>query len=351
MASQPNTIENGCSLSMKLKGMNANLLNNLTQENYAKTWNIALLVGWFFLWYLFSASYNVANKLLLDELPQHAWTITTIQLIIGIPLFAPVWFYSQKRPNVEPKLWIKKYWKIAALHGLGNYFTTLSTGSGPSGIGITQTLKASEPVFVVVLSKLLFGITASNNVTLACILICVGVGIASYNDSSFTLFGFIVAMASNLCYSLRAVLAKNEMIDSNSMSPTNFFRILTLLASFEFLPFALFEISSFMNAWNKSTASGVSTQALLASFLCSGVSYYLYNMFAFLILDQVSVTSQAIGNALKRVIIILASVIFFQTPLTKNTIIGVTIAIGSTCWYSTIVLNSKGNTSSKEIEK
>ena len=109
------------SLFQRLKS--ATFLQGVSQEGYATTWKTAKLAFWFFLWYLFSVSYNVSSKVLVNALPQHAWTISSLQLMAGIPLFAPVWFYSRKRPVLDPGSWLRKYWKIAFMHGMCLYVT------------------------------------------------------------------------------------------------------------------------------------------------------------------------------------------------------------------------------------
>lgn len=55
------------------------------------------------------------------------------------------------------------------------------------------------------------------------------------------------------------------------------------------------------------------TQSLLA-----GAFYYLYNEVAFLALGRVNPVTHAVGNTIKRVVIIIASVIAFKTPISVS---------------------------------
>ena len=66
----------------------------------------------------------------------------------------------------------------------------------------------------------------------------------------------------------------------------------------------------------------------------SGLSYYAYNEVAFLALGAVNPVTHAVGNTIKRVVIIIASVIAFKTPMSRGSIVGSSIAIMGTLAYS-----------------
>jgi len=70
------------------------------------------------------------------------------------------------------------------------------------------------------------------------------------------------------------------------------------------------------------------------SMLYSGLYYYLYNEVAFLALGQLDPVSHAVSNTMKRVVIIIASIIVFRTPVTTLGVIGSSIAILGTLGYS-----------------
>lgn len=55
---------------------------------------------------------------------------------------------------------------------------------------------------------------------------------------------------------------------------------------------------------------------------------------AFLALGAVNPVTHAVGNTIKRVVIIIASVIAFKTPMSRGSIVGSSIAIMGTLAYS-----------------
>ena len=66
-------------------------------------------------------------------------------------------------------------------------------------------------------------------------------------------------------------------------------------------------------------ATGVYSETeLILRILASGLSFYLYNEVAFYTLDAVHPITHAVGNTIKRVILILFSVVRFGTPMTTQ---------------------------------
>ncbi|GAI95856.1 unnamed protein product [marine sediment metagenome] len=66
----------------------------------------------------------------------------------------------------------------------------------------------------------------------------------------------------------------------------------------------------------------------------TGLYFYLYNEAAMIVLNKINPVTHAIVNTLKRIIILITCVIFFKTPLTKNGVIGSSIAIIGSYLYS-----------------
>jgi hypothetical protein len=63
------------------------------------------------------------------------------------------------------------------------------------------------------------------------------------------------------------------------------------------------------------------TQGLATLLALGGASYYAYNEVAFLALGKVNPVTHAVGNTIKRVVIIVASVIAFKTPMSTGSML------------------------------
>jgi solute carrier family 35, member E1 len=114
------------------------------------------------------------------------------------------------------------------------------------------------------------------------------------------------------------------------------YAVLTAMSTILLIPtFLAIEGTSMFTAFGKVIQGGKYTSQSLAALLAlSGASYYAYNEVAFLALGKVNPVTHAVGNTIKRVVIIVASVIAFKTPMSTGSIIGSSIAIFGTLLYS-----------------
>jgi solute carrier family 35 protein E1 len=89
---------------------------------------------------------------------------------------------------------------------------------GSGAVSFTHVIKSAEPIFSAILSAIIYGNYFPFEIYLSLFPIVMGVGLASAEELSFTWISFISAMASNLFYQLRIVLAKKEMTNNNIKS-------------------------------------------------------------------------------------------------------------------------------------
>lgn len=73
---------------------------------------------------------------------------------------------------------------------------------------------------------------------------------------------------------------------------------------------------------------------VLIDLLVSGISYYLYNEVAFWILDLVHPITHSIGNTIKRVVIIVASVVLLNSKVSVFGCVGIVVACLGTVLYA-----------------
>jgi len=119
------------------------------------------------------------------------------------------------------------------------------------------------------------------------------------------------------------------------MGAANLYGVLTIMSFLMLLPFALvLEGAKLKGGWAAAIAAGHTANYLLKTSLVSGLFYYLYNEVAFLCLDNVHPITHAVGNTIKRVVIILASVVVFGTKMTPLNQIGSSLAIFGVLLYS-----------------
>jgi solute carrier family 35 protein E1 len=295
-----------------------------------------LKTGSFFaLWYLFNIGYNIYNKKALNAMPL-PWTLATVQLFAGIPYVALLWATGiRKAPKLSTDN-VKTLFPVAMGH-LGTHIgAVISLGAG--AVSFTHIIKASEPVVSAALSAVMLKAYYSPITYLTLLPIVGGVGLASLKELSFTWLGFAAAMLSNVSSALRGILAKQTMGGGvgENMNETNLYAVLTIIAFAVLLPMSLaVETPAAVGAAiDAAVAAGHTKKDLAVLSALSGAYYYLYNEVAFLALGRVNPVTHAVGNTIKRVVIIIASVIAFNTPISTLGVVGSSIAITGTLLYS-----------------
>jgi len=317
--------------------MSAVAMNGGAAEGEVKEGASTLKIGVYFaLWYALNIGYNIYNKQALNLVPL-PWTLATVQLFAGIPYVMTLWMTGAR---VAPKLStenVKNLLPSAVCH-LGTHVgAVLSLGAG--AVSFTHIVKASEPVVSAALSAIFLKQFMPIPVYLSLIPVIGGVGLASLKELSFTWLAFGTAMLSNVASASRAILSKTVMSGKpigENLNPSNLYAVLTIIAFALLLPLSLAveTPATIQAAWSAATAAGTSSAEITKLFALSGIFYYLYNEVAFLALSEVAPVTHAVGNTIKRVVIILASVIVFRNPLSPLGALGSAIAIAGTLLYS-----------------
>merc|ERR1712087_450829 len=295
--------------------------------------NTAKLGFLFFSWFFLNVMYNITNKRCQNAFPM-PWTMTVVSLFVGIPWVCMLWATGIRKPPKLSADGIKTLLPIGAAHALGHAGAVIALGAG--AVSFAQTVKAAEPVFTCVLSYFVLGTVFRWQVYSSLLPIIVGVSLASLKELSFTWKALYGAVTSNVAFASRAVLSKKTMDKpvGENMGAPNLYGVLAIMAFLLSLPFALYyEGPGFLAAWKESTAK-VGTFWLVKQMTLDGFYYYAYNEVAFIALNQVSPITHSIANTIKRVCIILATVLVFGNKLTPLGAIGSSLAVAGTFFYS-----------------
>eukprot|EP00850_Spirogloea_muscicola_P005554 SM000025S08449 [mRNA] locus=s25:800630:803036:- [translate_table: standard] len=300
-----------------------------------------------------------ATRCLLQVLKAFPYpiTITALQFAIGTVVVLVMWITGlYKRPQITQEQ-VVAILPLAAVHTLGNLFTNVSLGK--VAVSFTHTIKALEPFFSVLLSAMLLGDSPHPWVIASLLPIVGGVALASATEASFnchpyehcvkmipigllTLLeerdcraGFLSAMASNLTFQSRNVLSKKLMIkkDKDALDNINLFSVITIISFFLLAPVALLvEGVTLSPAYLE--AAGLDVKTIITRTLIAGLCFHSYQQVSYMILQRVSPVTHSVGNCVKRVIVIVTSVLFFRTPVSTINGIGTAVALAGVFAYS-----------------
>jgi solute carrier family 35 protein E1 len=276
------------------------------------------------------------NKKVLNVLPAPLM-VGTIQFGVGALYCALVWLLGL-RPY--PKLTSSgksAVTRVGLYHSLGQLSTVLSLSAGP--VSFTHIVKAMEPFFSAIVSGFYFKKWMKAPVYATLIPVVGGVGYACLKELNFSWLAFGAAMASNLAFALRAVMSKvalqsGENAGSN-LTPPNLFGLVTWAALFISIPIALLgEGRGFMDLLSTSLESVENNAHFARAVIISGLFHYLNNEVMYLALGSVHPVTLAVGNTMKRVFILVASVMVFGNPISPQACIGSGVGIAGVLLYS-----------------
>ncbi|THG03983.1 hypothetical protein TEA_025132 [Camellia sinensis var. sinensis] len=261
-------------------------------------------------------------------------TITTVQFAVGTILVLFMWTSNlYRRPKISGAQLVAIL-PLAVVHTLGNLFTNMSLGK--VAVSFTHTIKAMEPFFSVVLSAMFLGEIPTLWVVASLLPIVGGVGLASMTEASFNWPGFWSAMASNLTNQSRNVLSKKFMVKKEeSLDNITLFSIITIMSFFLLTPFTLFmEGVKVTPAYLQS--AGLNVRQVYIRSLLAALCFHAYQQVSYMILQRVSPVTHSVGNCVKRVVVIVTSVLFFRTPVSPINSMGTGVALAGVFLYSRV---------------
>jgi len=297
--------------------------------------------GFIALWYAVNVAFNLTNKSLFKHFP-YPWTVSTVHVLVGTIYCALAYVLGAKSASFGRPITKKEFGMIfapASMHALGHIAANLSFAA--VAISLTHTVKTLEPVFSASLQWLLMGQATPLPVLLSLVPIIGGVAMAVCGDLTFNLMGFSGAMISNLTFGLRAVLSKKTMGALKDLSSTSLYAYTTLISLLVCAPLALIVEGPTLVSGAQAAIESIGARNFYLYLVAVGMFYHLYNQFAFNTLARVNPVSHGVCNVVKRIIIIGTSVLFFGNILTRQTIVGTTIALVGTALYTELQNKNK----------
>ena len=300
----------------------------------AAAWDRARVGFLFGLWYLLSVVYSVKNKqahmaLALPNL------IATAQLVVGSAIALFWWATKARAPPTLTAAALRTLLPIGLFHGVGHLTGVYATAAG--SVSFVQVVKSGGPVWAAILSGLLLRQSVSRRVWLSMLPICGGIALASAKELAFVWSAFLAAAASDIALALRNVLSKASMNrpQAGNMTPQNSFYVFTCLSCLICLPIAAaLEAGGAAAAWAAAAPTAADAAALLRLIAAGGLYFTAYSEVQFLALSNISPVTHAVGNTMRRVVIMLVTIAVFGTPVSVLGGVGSAIAIAGTYAYA-----------------
>ncbi|GAA0156745.1 secondary carrier transporter [Lithospermum erythrorhizon] len=287
---------------------------------------------YFATWWALNVVFNIYNKKVLNAFP-FPWFTSMLSLAAGSLIMLISWaFRIAEAPKTDLEFW-KKLFPVALAHTIGHVAATVSMSK--VAVSFTHIIKSGEPAFSVLVSRFFLGDSFPASVYLSLVPIIGGCGLAALTELNFDMIGFMGAMVSNLAFVFRNIFSKKGMT-GKSVSGMNYYACLSILSLLILIPFALAVEGPQM--WSLGFEKSVSQTGpnIVWWMVAQSVLYHLYNQVSYMSLDEISPLTFSIGNTMKRISVIVSSIIIFRTPVQPVNALGTAIAVLGTFLYSQV---------------
>ncbi|KAG7026622.1 Glucose-6-phosphate/phosphate translocator 2, chloroplastic [Cucurbita argyrosperma subsp. argyrosperma] len=290
-----------------------------------------LKIGLYFAtWWALNVVFNVYNKKVLNAFP-YPWLTSTLSLAAGSFMMLVSWATRMvDAPKTDLDFW-KSLLPVAVAHTIGHVAATVSMSK--VAVSFTHIIKSGEPAFSVLVSRFLLGEMFPLPVYLSLIPIIGGCALSALTELNFNMTGFMGAMISNLAFVFRNIFSKKGM-KGKSVSGMNYYACLSMLSLLILTPFAIAVEGPKLWAEGFQQALSQIGPNFIWWLVAQSMFYHLYNQVSYMSLDQISPLTFSVGNTMKRIFVIVSSIIIFRTPVRPINAIGAAIAILGTFLYS-----------------
>lgn len=301
-----------------------------------QTREVLTVLGLCILWYAVSSSNNVIGKMVLNVFP-YPLTMTMVQLLSITVYSGPLFNMWGVRKYVDIS-W-RYYFRLIVPLAFGKFFASVFSHVSIWKVPVSyaHTVKATMPLFTVILSRLIMKEKQTYKVYFSLIPIIAGVAVATVTEISFDMVGLVSALAATMGFSLQHIFSKKVLHDTG-IHHLRLLHILGRLALFMFLPIWLcIDLYSLIH----NASETLSESRVLMLLFADGVLNWLQNIIAFSVLSYVTPLTYAVANASKRIFVIAVSLFILGNPVTGTNIFGMLLAILGVLLYNKAKYDAK----------
>ncbi|KAF9095108.1 suppressor of loss of ypt1 [Mortierella sp. AD031] len=298
------------------------------------------------LWYLSSAVTNNIGKQIMNQF-RYPVTLTFVQFVF-VSVFCFLLGTGGRMTTIRrPTMGILQMTApLVGFQVVGHVFSSIAISRVP--LSVVHTIKALSPLFTVVFYRVILGTTYSKDVYISLVPLTAGVMLACRLSLEFNnLVGLVCALASMLVFVTQNVFTKkilfsnkakqqqlgnkegtkqddaDEIGSSNAqkLDKINILFYSSTMAAICMIPIWLYAEGLGLMFPDESGvyhhASGHASGFWAVSWLLflNGVSHFFQNIFAFSVLALTSPVTYSIASLIKRIVVIVASIVYFHQTL------------------------------------
>jgi len=299
----------------------------LAKEHHVMTTNIKIIF-FIFVWYFVSSLSNNTNKMILSIMPRPM--LLTLAQLMFVFIFSAIYLFFQGKFALFSRPMMIRILPLA----FANFFTHFLAYVALKDIAVSfiNTIKATSPIFTVVLSYFFFSKRYSTSILITLVPVVFGVSLCTFSELE-SLWGIVVTLFSTFILVTQNLYSKeifkhqkvHEIVLVMNVAGLAFFANLPLYVYFDLL-----SISAPGAMFDNMSESGT----IFMYFILNGFFHFVQNAMAFTILSLVSPVTYSVANTLKRVFVIVLSIIWFRNPVSLTNALGIIIALTGIFLYN-----------------
>lgn len=298
----------------------------------------------FFSWYASSVLCTTISKVLVRDVFPSAYWLTFTQFCVATVVGYTVVRVVDGNAPVEVPFLTPMWREFMALAGVFAFgMVALNKGYENMHVSLVETLRATEPVVSAAMTSLLLPAEMPSAVQCLCLVpIVFGACLSSFGSSDFNTLGLVWVLASNVCFCLRTIQYKQASRKYKMNDWNLFFHICRLGILFQFLfgiigdlPGLQAGLSTLAMAATNNPLS-IEKLQLFAMIIFNGIFYYTYLQFSWVILMRVQVVTHAVGNCMRRPVVLVCNVLYFKNPVTLQNAAGILCAFVGVLLFTSI---------------
>lgn len=209
-------------------------------------------------------------------------------------------------------------------------------------VAFHSVLRATCPIVTIIIYRLFYGRSYSRETYLTMAPLIVGVGLATYGDYDFTVYGFSLTLSGVILASVKSIASNRLMTGTLKLPPLELLFRMSPLAAVQCLgcAYASGEIEQAQAAF----ASAESRTALAGFGLALGLNIFLafvLNISSFQTNKIAGALTISVGANVKQCLTILLGIALFGTTVGPANGIGMAVTIIGAIWYSKVELDKR----------
>ncbi|KAL1914659.1 uncharacterized protein VTP21DRAFT_8070 [Calcarisporiella thermophila] len=303
------------------------------------------------LWYGSSAITNNIGKQILNQF-KYPVTLTYAQFgFVALYCYLFSWV-SGSRIRVATRDIVLTVLPLSAFQIVGHVFSSVAISQ--VHVSFVHCIKALSPLFTVLLYRFLFRVNYRRQVYISLLPLTFGVMMVLSLQAKGNAMGFLCALGSCLVFVTQNIFSKKLLFKEQSKEKKRLDK-LNLLFYSSFMAFVLMmplwfysEGKHLIALWlrhtthvsithNSPTSSG--GLSILFGFILNGISHFAQNVVAFNLLSLTSPVTYSIASLVKRIFVIVASIIWFGQVVSFTQACGILLTFVGLWMYQSAKVN------------